>query len=140
MVKIWCEWDMGFSGAINDYDSVYGTMEEALADLETRNWKMVDYNTWQEVEEDGLLSIERINDKKTNKYSIIKSSESGNYEYRGFVYTPEFREDLLSTLSLDLIKLIDNAYERDMLKYIISDRELNVSLEDKTIKVIKIKG
>jgi hypothetical protein len=76
---------------------------------------------------------------KTNKYSIIKSSESGIYEYRGFIYTPEFREDLLSTLSLDLIKLIDNAYERDMLKYIISDRELNVSLEDKNIKVIKTK-
>lgn len=36
MVKIWGEWDMGFSGAINDYDSVYATMEEALADLETR--------------------------------------------------------------------------------------------------------
>ena len=31
---------MGFSGAINDYDSVYETMEEAVADLETRNWKM----------------------------------------------------------------------------------------------------
>lgn len=60
MVKIWCEWDMGFSGAINDYDSVYETMEEALADLETIDWKMVDYNTWQEVEEDGLLDIEEL--------------------------------------------------------------------------------
>ena len=60
IVKIWCEWDMEFSGAINDYDSVYGTMKEALADLETINWKMVEYNNWQEVEEDGLLSIEEI--------------------------------------------------------------------------------
>ena len=51
---------MGFSDAINDYDGVYETMEEAVADLETRNWKMVDYNTWQEVEEDGLLSIEEL--------------------------------------------------------------------------------
>ena len=51
---------MEFSGAINDYDSVYGTMEEAVADLETRNWKMVEYNNWQEVENDGLLSIEEI--------------------------------------------------------------------------------
>lgn len=50
----------GISGVIDDYDSVYNTMEEALADLETRNGKMVDYNTWQEVEEDGLLSIEEL--------------------------------------------------------------------------------
>ena len=57
MIKVWCEWDTGFSGAINDYDSVYETMEEAIAELETRDWKMVGYNTWQEVEEDGLLDI-----------------------------------------------------------------------------------
>ena len=60
MVKIWCEWDMGFSRAINNYDSVYNTMKEALADLETRDWEMVGYNTWQEVEEDRLLYIEEL--------------------------------------------------------------------------------
>ena len=60
MVKIWCEWDMGFSGAINDYESVYDTMEDAIKDLESRKWSMVDYNTWQEVEEDGLLNVEEI--------------------------------------------------------------------------------
>ena len=50
----------GFSRAINNYDSVYNTMKEALADLETRDWEMVGYNTWQEVEEDGLLYIEEL--------------------------------------------------------------------------------
>lgn len=60
MVKIWCGWDMGVSRAINNYDSVYNTMKEALADLETRDWEMVGYNTWQEVEEDGLLYIEEL--------------------------------------------------------------------------------
>ena len=50
----------GVSRAINNYDSVYNTMKEALADLETRDWEMVGYNTWQEVEEDGLLSIEEL--------------------------------------------------------------------------------
>lgn len=60
MVKIWCEWDMGFSGAINDYESVYATMEDAIKSLESRNWKMVGYNSWEEVESDGLLCVEEI--------------------------------------------------------------------------------
>lgn len=62
MIKIWCEWDMGFSGAINDYESVYKTIQEALVDLEKVNWKMVGYSTWQEVQEDGLLDVSELGD------------------------------------------------------------------------------
>ncbi len=60
MIKIWCEWDMGFSGAINDYESAYDTMEDAIKALDSRKWSIVGYNTWQEVEADGLLSVEEI--------------------------------------------------------------------------------
>ena len=51
---------MGFSGAINDYESIYDTMEEAIEDLESRDWKMVGYSSWEEVDSDGLLYVEEI--------------------------------------------------------------------------------
>ena len=58
-VKVWCEWDMGFSN-IDDYNSVFDSNNEALAALYAADWKMVGYNTWQEVYDDGLLTIEEV--------------------------------------------------------------------------------
>lgn len=71
------------------------------------------------------------------KYSIIKSLETGNYEYREFKYTPELKDYLMRILSLDLIKLIDDAYERNILNYNISGVNINISLDEKIIQVIK---
>lgn len=59
MVKIWCEWDMGFSN-VSDYYTVVETKEEAIKILEEADWDMVGFNTWQEVEDEGLLSIEEM--------------------------------------------------------------------------------
>jgi len=58
-VKVWCEWDMGFSN-INDYESVFDSKEEAIKVLEKVSWEEVGYTNWEEVSKDGLLSIEEI--------------------------------------------------------------------------------
>jgi hypothetical protein len=74
MVKVWCEWDMGFSN-INDYDSVFETLKECHEVLDNVNWKQVGYDTWQEVEEDGLLSIEddgELNEPPKIKKHLVK--------------------------------------------------------------------
>ena len=60
MVKVWCEWDMGFSNIDGDYYSVFENMEKAIETLENANWKDVEYSSWEEVEQDGLLTIEYI--------------------------------------------------------------------------------
>ena len=59
MVKVWCEWNMGFSN-IDDNTSVFQTREEAIRVLDNVDWSEVEYNSWQEVQEDGLLSIEEV--------------------------------------------------------------------------------
>lgn len=59
MVKVWCEWDMGFSNITDNY-SVFETREDAIKALEGADWESVDYKNWQEVEEDGLLSIDEL--------------------------------------------------------------------------------
>ncbi len=71
------------------------------------------------------------------KYQVIKSLETGNYEYREFKYTPEFEDYLMRILSLDLIKVIDDAYEKNILYYNILGININISLNEKTIKAIK---
>lgn len=60
MVKVWCEWDMWFECKmrIDDYTTMHETREDAITALEKADWSTVDYNNWQEVEADGLLSIE----------------------------------------------------------------------------------
>ena len=58
-VKVWCEWDMGFSN-INDYESVFDSMEEAIKVLEKVSWGIVGFNTYEEVVEAGLLFIEEL--------------------------------------------------------------------------------
>lgn len=58
-VKVWCEWDMGFSN-IDDNNSVFDSREEAIEILEQVNWKQIGCENWQEVESDGLLTIEEI--------------------------------------------------------------------------------
>jgi hypothetical protein len=60
VVKVWCEWDMGFSNIDGDYYSVFENMEKAIETLENANWKYVEYSSWEEVEQDGLLTIEYI--------------------------------------------------------------------------------
>lgn len=60
VVKVWCEWDMGFSNIDGDYYSVFENMEKAIETLENANWKDVEYSSWEEVEQDGLLTIEYI--------------------------------------------------------------------------------
>lgn len=59
VVKVWCEWDMGFSN-IDDYYSVFENMEKVIETLENVDWKMVGYDTWQDVDADGLLGIQEI--------------------------------------------------------------------------------
>lgn len=59
MIKVWCEWDMGFNGyVVDDYNTIYDTKEEAIVDISKANWKMVGFNSWEEVEAQGLLNIE----------------------------------------------------------------------------------
>lgn len=52
---IWCEWDMGWN--YGDSDGIYKSIEDAHTHLESINWQDVGYDTWQDVEEDGLLNI-----------------------------------------------------------------------------------
>ena len=59
MVKVWCEWDMGFNGyIIDDYTTIYNSKEEAIEDISKVKWKMVGFDSWEEVEAQGLLDIE----------------------------------------------------------------------------------
>ena len=59
MVKVWCEWDMGFNGyVVDDYNTIYNSKEEAIEDISKVNWKMVGFDSWEEVEAQGLLNIE----------------------------------------------------------------------------------
>lgn len=51
--KIECEWDMGFK-------YIYDNYEEAVRAVEEVDWTEAGYETWQEVEADGLLSIEEL--------------------------------------------------------------------------------
>lgn len=57
MVKIWCEWDMGLPGTFGNYYTMFKSREIAIQHLEKVNWNIVDYNNWQDVEKDGLLTI-----------------------------------------------------------------------------------
>lgn len=59
MIKVWCEWDMGFNGyVVDDYNTIYDSKEEAIEDISKANWKMVGFDSWEEVEAEGLLEIE----------------------------------------------------------------------------------
>ena len=59
MVKVWCEWDMGFNGyVVDDYTTIYNSKEEAIEDISKVKWKMVGFDSWEEVEAQGLLDIE----------------------------------------------------------------------------------
>jgi len=58
-VKVWCEWDMGFSN-INSYNSIFDSKEQAIKVLEKVSWGELGYTNWEEVSKDGLLSIEEI--------------------------------------------------------------------------------
>lgn len=60
VVIVWCEWDMGFSNIDGEYYSVFENMEKAIETLENVDWKMVGYDTWQDVDADGLLDIQEI--------------------------------------------------------------------------------
>lgn len=53
-----CEWDMGFN--IGGCDGVYSSKENLEKALDSAYWSDVDYNTWQEVEDDDLLSIKEV--------------------------------------------------------------------------------
>lgn len=56
--KTWCEWDFGWN--FNEYSGVYKSLEDVHTHLESIIWQDVGYDTWQDVEEDGLLTIEAI--------------------------------------------------------------------------------
>ena len=67
MVKVWCEWDMGFNGfVIDSYNTVYNSKEEAIEDISKADWEMVGFSSWEEVADEGLLDIEEdfIEDKE----------------------------------------------------------------------------
>lgn len=65
MIKVWCEWDMGFNGYVVDsYNTIYDTKEEAIADISKANWKMVGFDSWEKVEAEGLLNIENYEEEE----------------------------------------------------------------------------
>lgn len=57
MIKVWCEWDMYLPNTFGNYYTIFESKELAIEHLEKVDWTCVGYNTWQEVEEDGLLDI-----------------------------------------------------------------------------------
>ena len=61
-VKIWCEWDMGFSNIDGRNYSVFENKEKAIKTLEKVDWAFTgdNYESWEEVEQDGLLNITEI--------------------------------------------------------------------------------
>ena len=60
LIRVWCEWDIGISNVDGEYYTIFENREKAITALEKYDWTLVDYNTWQEVEADGLLNISEI--------------------------------------------------------------------------------
>jgi len=58
--KVWCEFDMGWN--VDDNTGVYSDGESLTTLLEQMDWKQIDdeFETWEDVEEAGLLSLTRI--------------------------------------------------------------------------------
>ena len=60
MIKVWCEYDMGFSGVFGtfgNYYTIYRNEEEMELELLTVDWTQVGYESCAEAEDDGILSI-----------------------------------------------------------------------------------
>ena len=56
MFKVWCEWDMG-----QDWENtVFTTREKAQASIDQADWSSLVGMTQQEVEEDGLVGVDKL--------------------------------------------------------------------------------
>lgn len=60
MVKIWCEYDMGLPNTFGNYYTIFESKEKAIDALKKVDWSVIEYNSYQEVLDDGLLDIREI--------------------------------------------------------------------------------
>ena len=64
--------------------------------------------------------------------------EYDNKEYRGFVYTTEYAEDLKNTLDIDIINLIDNYLDNNVSTLVVNvgHRIYNIDINDNNFNVV----
>ena len=58
LYTVWCEYDMGFNDGGNK--GVYSSEEERLKALESVDWSLAEFSSWEEALEEGLLELKEI--------------------------------------------------------------------------------
>lgn len=76
MIKVWCEYDLGFeSHAIDAYNYIFKSMKDAKKFLSTADFDSIGYKNWEEAEKYGDLKIEKVssNGKKVSNKQSLKT-------------------------------------------------------------------